>query len=138
MGMKAVTKTPDHYANSTLRPVSVEHAKALRTYNAVRDRLLELSGGKSELSGKQGDMNSIENALSCHHITGRAGSRLNNPFNLIILLGREHWVAQDAMSWDHKLELLNFIKPIRIAQGFKPEEYEPLEWKYNQMYVRKV
>jgi hypothetical protein len=110
-----------------LKVVSPKHSRHLRTYNEVRGRLLELAGGKSELSGIQGD-NSISGRLSPHHITGRGGAKLTNPFNIIWLLEREHWIAQSEMSWENKQTLLDFIKPVRISQGFNPDDYEPLCW----------
>lgn len=120
MGMKRETKTLTY-----LKRVSPKRAPKLRTYNAVRDRLIELSGGKSELSGIPFD-DTIPGKVSPHHILGRAGARLTNPFGIVILRECEHWVAQENMSWEAKQALLAYIKPIRIAQGFKESDYEPL------------
>lgn len=130
MGMKRESS-----ARTYLKRVSPKRAPKLRTYNAVRDRLIELCKGKSELSGNQAS-NSIENSLSSHHILGRGGQRLVNPFNIIILLEKEHWVAQENMSWEAKQALLAFIKPIRIAQGFKESDYEPLYKAFNFGKIR--
>lgn len=111
--------------SSTISPVSRKHAADLREYNKIRNRLMELSGGKSEISG-QSSKRTIEDTLSPHHITGRIGRRLLNPFNIVICLEREHWIWQDAMSWENKLTLLALVEPIRLSQGFKKEDYEAL------------
>lgn len=120
MGCRNETKTRTY-----LKRISPKRAPKLRSYNAVRDRLIELSGGKSELSVIPFD-DTIPGKVSPHHILGRAGARLTNPFGIIIARECEHWVMQAEMSWDKKQELLAFIKPIRIAQGFKESDYEPL------------
>ncbi len=112
---------PKRKPRFALKAVSDDHAKELREYNKVRDRLLDLCGGKSELSGNN-PTPEIGGQLEPHHITGRIGKRLSDPFNIIILLGKEYWVAQDTMSWESKQALLKYIRPIRLAQGFKEEE----------------
>lgn len=68
MGMKKESNT-----RTSLKRINPKRAPKLRTYNAVRDRLFELSGGKSELSGEPFD-NTIPGKASPHHILGRAGA----------------------------------------------------------------
>lgn len=108
-----------------MRSVSPKHKQELREYNKIREKIMGLAGFKSELSGIP-DTGTIEGALEIHHITGRIGQRLINPFNLILLTHSEHFVCQDTMSWEHKQELLEYIRPIRLAQGFKLEDYPAL------------
>jgi len=61
-----------------------------------------------------------------HHITGRQGLRLINPFNILCCTREEHDYEQAHHTWERQRELLAVVKPIRIAQGFRPEDYPEL------------
>lgn len=79
-----------------------------------------LSGNKSELSKNHPDFRGLQN----HHIGGRIGKLYLNPFNMIILTADEHDYEEAHKTQERKEYLANFIKPIRIQQGYKPEDYE--------------
>ena len=109
-----------------IKPVSDKHAKDLKEYLKISGHLKELANHKSELTGQQ---EGYYDPLVCHHIGGRDGKvDLLNPFNMLICLHSEHNNSNDAIhkhnSFEHKEALRELVKPIRIAQGFKMEEYE--------------
>jgi len=97
-----------------MRRVSIKRQEELRQYHGLIERL----GHRSELSGKpSGDH---------HHIAGRSGKRLVNPFNIICLTREEHDYEGAHHTWERQRELLAIVKPIRIAQGFRAEDYPQL------------
>lgn len=101
--------------------ISGKQQEEIRAYNKLRLDLLQRAGFKSELSG-QPESAEWGGNLEIHHISGRIGKRMLDPFNLIILTAKEHWLAQETMSWENKRALLNYIRPVRLAQGFKDAE----------------
>ena len=108
-----------------IRPISKKRFKQLREYTKLKDIFREKCGNVSELSGDNPDWQTTFNAEP-HHITGRTGEKLINPFNVILVTRLEHIELQSKMNWDKKRELLAFIKPIRIAQGYNINDYRPL------------
>jgi hypothetical protein len=109
-----------HPLTTPLRPVSPKQAKRLNKMYKLTDYLKELSHNTSELSGKGIDqMNDIEP----HHIQGRIGMLLFNPFNIILLRSDEHRIEQAHMSYERKQELLAIVKVIRLKQGFIESDY---------------
>ncbi len=123
MGMKRTTPQP-----SLKRKTPLRANKGLNTMsNTRRDRLVVLrdlitklraySHNKSELSGNEPNWQSSW-LVEPHHIIGRNGNKLLDPFNIILLTRDEHLVEQSNMSFERKNELLELIKPIRKQQGF--------------------
>ncbi|KKL60063.1 hypothetical protein LCGC14_2209100 [marine sediment metagenome] len=106
---------------SPIRKRSKKLQSKLPGYNALVKELREGCGDRSELSGESGDWR-FDYSVEPHHIEGRDGSRLTDPFNIIMLTTAEH-EEQDSNGWERKQALLAYIKPIRIKQGYeqKPE-----------------
>ena len=99
-----------------MRRVSKKLQARLPAYNALIKELREGCGNRSELSGDQGDWRTDYN-VEPHHIGGRIGNDLINPFGIILLTREEHDI-QDSNGWERKQELLNYIKVIRLKQGY--------------------
>jgi len=89
----------------------------LPEYTALVKELREGCGNRSELSGKPGDWRSDFN-VEPHHITKR-GKNLCNPFSIIMVNRAEHMVIEESNGWEAKQALKEYIKPIRLAQGYK-------------------
>ena len=84
-----------------------------RAWLKLRDELLEKDGYKSLLSGKPATGGE-------HHINGRIGKLLLNPFNLIPLTLEEHTIEQQHLPGCHtKEELLQIVYYARIKQGYE-------------------
>lgn len=62
-----------------------------------------------------------EIGIENHHIDGRRGARLLDPFNIIRLCRRCHTVFQAHNSWEVRQALKLWVRPLRLAQGFKDE-----------------
>jgi len=107
-----------------IKPVSNKRSKEQPEYTKISNELKEKAGYKSELSTKSP---SKYNPLVIHHILGRNGNNYTNPFALLVCLESEHQTNEDAIhkhnSYEKKQELLSIVKPIRIEQGFKLEDY---------------
>ncbi len=100
-----------------MRRVSKKLQARLPAYNVLIKELREGCGNRSELSGMMADWLTWWN-VEPHHIGGRIGDNLTNPFNIIMLTRGEHDI-QDSNGWERKQELLNYIKVIRLKQGYK-------------------
>lgn len=100
--------------------MSPKRKKESPKYRRLVAELIMKSGNKSELSEKHPDFR----GLQCHHICGRIGKHYLNPFELIILTAEEHDEEGDHRTQERREYLLDFIKPIRISQGYKVEDYE--------------
>lgn len=101
-----------------IRKVSPKKKKELPEYTKLIAELRAKCFNRSELSGKKPDWQS-NYQVEPHHIMGRTGKRLTDPYN-IILLNRDEHNAQDGNTYQEKQELLDFIKPIRERQGYEP------------------
>ena len=100
-----------------LRAVSKKRGKKLREYKKLVQSLSIMCGNRSELSGDKPNWQ-YDYRVEPHHICGRTGEMLDDPFNIIMLTSPQH-EAQDGNSWEDKLKLLAFIRPRRLEQGFK-------------------
>lgn len=92
----------------------------MQEYNELIKRLRFLCGNSSELSGQNPDWQSGWK-VEPHHIGGRNGDRLLNPFNIILLTRVEHDIQEGKINGQKPLskkELSNIVSPLRIAQGF--------------------
>jgi hypothetical protein len=110
---------------SKIKSVSDKTAKILREYNKLVNLLRELCDNKSEFDGALPDWQS-EWKVEPHHISGRSGKLLLNPFNIIMLDRNRHDIEQGKIKGDKhsKQELLAIVKTIRISQGLKEEDYK--------------
>ena len=100
-----------------LRPVSKAMQAKLAQCRQLVSELRELCNNRSELLGEHPDWRS-EWLVEPHHIRGRIGKLLTDPFN-IIMLNRDDHDKQDSNGWEEKQVLVDFIRPIRISQGYK-------------------
>jgi hypothetical protein len=76
---------------------------------------------RSELSGRRPDWRS-DGVIEPHHIGGRTGEHLLNPFEIIMVTDEEHDIETEHKPGCHtKEELFNIVRPIRLKQGFKEE-----------------
>lgn len=97
-----------------IKAVSEKRKAELAEYSSLEDRLCLLCGNKSELSGDAPDWQT-DYFVEGHHITGRNGKRLLDPFGIIMVTRPEH----DRI-WEYSKEtLLQMIRPLRIKQGFE-------------------
>lgn len=103
-----------------MKPISDKRKEQLKEYYALVVRLKMLCECRSELSGKIYS----PYTLAPHHIMGRRGKLLTNPFNIIIISDAEH-LGDDGIqkhnTWEMKQKLLALVKPIRLRQGFKEQ-----------------
>jgi hypothetical protein len=54
-----------------------------------------------------------------HHIDGRTGARLLDPFNIILLTPAQHRTFQAHNSWEVRVALKLWVRGLRLEQGFK-------------------
>lgn len=106
-----------------IKPVSKKRAKQMTEYDKLVIKLRWLCDNKSELSGGYPCYLS-DFKIEPHHIDGREGKLLLNPFNIIMLTRTEHIYIQEHNTIENKQELLDIVKAIRLKQGFKVEDYE--------------
>ena len=99
-----------------ISPVSDKRKAQNQEYNRIKDLLIDLAQGKSELTG----LKATTQPLVIHHIDGRRGARLLDPFNMIVLKqSPEHEDETAHHSHERIQELLTKVRDIRLAQGFK-------------------
>ena len=104
-----------------MKKVSDKHLKQLEQYRLLREKLYQLSDGRSELSGKHPTYSHSLCGYVCesHHIDGRDGERLVNAFGIILVTSDEHAFIHANPLIHSKEELYKLVKPIRIKQGFE-------------------
>ncbi len=104
-----------------IKPISDKRKEQLKEYYALVTRLKIMCGCCSELSGNPCSFY----FLAPHHILGRRGKLLTNPFNIIMVSDYEH-LGDDGIqkhnTWEMKQNLLAIVKPIRLKQGFKEND----------------
>lgn len=101
-----------------IRPISQKRQAELERYYPLVIKLRKLCGNRSELSFDFPDWQS-KFLLEPHHIEGRIGKRLLDPFNIILATRNEHTAIEEERSPYTKEQLLEIVKAIRIKQGFK-------------------
>jgi len=107
-----------------LKPVSKKRQPQMREYIKLIKRLRHLCENKSELSGQNPDWQNHWQ-VDPHHISGRIGDRLLDPFNIILLTRIEHDRQEGKINGQKPLskeELYRIVYPLRIAQGFIPQK----------------
>jgi len=119
MGQKRTEKRKPIKKRSKIKPISKKRQSQLPEYNRLIKQLRELCENRSELSGNRGDWR-FDFSVVPHHIMGRVGDRLTDPFNIIFLTPSEH-DSMDFYGFDKKQSLLEYIKKVRIKQGYKEQ-----------------
>ena len=94
-----------------MKKVSDKRAAQTRQYIALIYKLRESNGWQSELSG-------LKDVVACHHIDGRRGKRLLDPFNIILVTDAEHREIHAHNTPELKVKLAGLVEQIRLAQGF--------------------
>ena len=99
-----------------MRPVSKKMQARLLEYHALVEKLRSECNNRSEITESSGNWETANN-VEPHHIMGRTGKRLTDPFNIIMLTRSEH-DAQDGNNHQAKQKLLEYIRPIRERMGY--------------------
>ncbi len=109
---------------SGLCPISKKRAAQMAEYEPLIKKLRAACGNKSELSGKRADWQSAGN-VEPHHFAGRENWRLLNPFGIILLTRTEHDIEEGNIPGQKHTydELYAIVKPLRLAAGYKEEDY---------------
>lgn len=101
-----------------MKRVSDKRQAQLKEYKVLVHNLLEYSRGFSELPPNK--YVGVE-YLNPHHIYGRRGWHLTDPFNIILTGGNEH-TGDDGIQAHNtpelKEKLAGIVKEIRLKQGF--------------------
>ena len=106
-----------------LKPFSKKRQAQMREYTELIKTLRHLCENKSELSGQNPDWQSRYLAEP-HHIDKRNGGRLLDPFGIIMLTRFEHDRQECKINGQKPVsdyELYRIVLPLRISQGFKPQ-----------------
>lgn len=108
---------------SPLKFISKQRQKEMPEYTKLINRLRTSCGNVSELSGYAADWQS-DYKVEPHHIRGRRGKSLLNPFGIIMLTRHEHDLEEGKIKGEKVGEetLLGIVKEIRLKQGFKPND----------------
>lgn len=105
--------------NSTLRPRSEKRAAQEKNYREILAKIIWRKNAhdldRSEWDGTFGRL------IEAHHIDGRRGDRLCDPFNIILLTPAQHRTFQAHNSWEVRQALKAWVYELRIQQGFKDE-----------------
>jgi len=103
-----------------LRPISKKRAEDMRKYLPLIEELRRLCNNRSELSGNYPDWQS-RFIVEPHHIEGRIGKRLLDPFNIILLTRTEHDIEEGKIKGEKQGvdKLKDLVREIRIKQGFR-------------------
>lgn len=99
-----------------MRPISKKRQSQMPEYHALVEQLRSKCNNRSEITESGGTWETEWN-VEAHHILGRTGKRLTDPFNIIMLTRKEH-DAQDGNNHQAKQKLLEYIYPIRKSQGY--------------------
>jgi hypothetical protein len=108
---------------TALRAVSQKRQAQLKEYRKLLGKLYDGSG-RSEWNGDKDDW--YDMTRNCwitvrepHHIDGRTGARLLDPFNIILLTPAQHRTFQAHNSWEVRVALKLWVRGLRLEQGFK-------------------
>ena len=107
-----------------MKKISDKRKAQLPEYYALVVKLAELCGNRSELSGDRPTEWQAGFRVEPHHILGRRGKWLLNPFNIILLTATEHTREQQYKDgYIGKEALTKLIRSVRIKQGYKESDY---------------
>lgn len=106
-----------------LGPMSKKREAQMIEYHALVDDLTTRCANKSELSGKIPNWES-HYTVDPHHIDGRTGDKLLDPFNIIMLTREEHDIEEGKRKGEKQGadKLRSMVYWIRVSQGFEPKE----------------
>ena len=92
-------------------------------YNKLVAKLRDLCDNKSEIDGSNPDWQ-YDFMVEPHHILGRTGDLLTDPFNIIMLTRTQHDIEEGKIIGKKlgKDYLLKLVAARRIEQGFRPLE----------------
>jgi hypothetical protein len=123
-GLKTNKGLQTHKRLMAKKPLNKRSKKMKKLVPKLADlytKLRRYCHNRSELSGKRSDWRS-GGFVSPHHIGGRIGDRLLDPFGIMMMTAEEHDIETNHLPGCHtKEELLAIVRPIRLAQGFKEE-----------------
>ena len=97
-----------------IRRVSDKRAAQMPQYHDILEAIGLCSQSLSELGGKW--------PVIPHHIHGRRGEHLYDPFNIILVTDAEHREIHAHNTPELKEKLAAIVKEIRLKQGFIPNE----------------
>lgn len=102
-----------------LRRISTKRATQLSKLNQLTERLHMLCNNHSELSGLPPDWQSNWK-VEPHHLQGRIGKLLLDPFNIIMLTRTEHDTEEGKIKGEKmgKEKLLGIVRELRARRGF--------------------
>ena len=101
-----------------MKHISVKRQSQLAEYYALEEKLRELCGNRSELSGEAPDW-VTKFLVKGHHINGRNGKRLLDVFNIVMVVNAEHVREQQYLPGAYGKEaLLELVREIRLKQEF--------------------
>ena len=104
-----------------LRAVSTKRAAHNEAYRDLIDKLFHEAMPCSEWDGTV-EISYGHYVLEPHHIDGRRGKRLLDPFNIILLTPEQHRTFQAHNSWEVRQALKLWVYGLRIQQGFVPND----------------
>ena len=107
---------------SKMKVATDKQAKRLIELRNLKSKLLVLCNNKSELSGESPDWQSGF-MVEPHHICGRVGGHLLNPFEIVMVTRDEHTTLEKHKTLDERERLLAIVKILRLKQGFKESDY---------------
>ena len=105
---------------TALRPISKKRAELAPDYNKLVKKLRILCGNASELDGTFADWQTAF-CVEPHHIDGRSGNKLIDPFGIVMLTRTQHDIEEGKLPGQRhtKEELKAMVRPLRLKQGFK-------------------
>lgn len=117
IGMRRLVRQIYPLKRKKINPISKKRKGQMPEYRAVVKKLRTLCNNRSELSGEKPDWR-YGYKVEPHHIYGREGSKLTDPFNIIMITSSEH-DEQDGNTYEEKQALLAFVRSVRLKQGFE-------------------
>jgi len=111
----------ENMKRTRIKSISEKRKAEMAEYKQLEKKFRILCGNRSELSGDYADWRTHWD-VEGHHINGRNGKRLLDPFNIIMLTRHEHDREEGNIRGEPPTDpqkLLEIVRKIRIAQGFK-------------------
>ena len=110
---------------SRIKRQSSKKAIEEKRWRALEHDLHLMNTNRSEYTGKF--PTEPDDWVTCyqveyHHIRGRRGKRVYDPFNVIALTPTEHKRIEDEIDKVSEEELESIVRPIRINQAFEEDE----------------
>jgi hypothetical protein len=105
-----------------LRKVSPKQSKENAECQKIVNQLRDLCGDKSELQGVMTYKRNSHNTEP-HHLKGRHGKHLINPFEILMCYANQHDYRQKHLKETRETDL-QLVREIRLRQGFKEADYE--------------